>query len=208
MRRQHNIIETTVEPTLWCKFDGNYDDDSPNHYAPFLLNNSQFSFYNNQAIIGAANKCVGYTMDIFSSGDFSIYLRIFRTSNVSTAFLFTSEGDWEAGDYPTINCYFDNSGNLNLMTRFVSHGSNYFTQALNINVPLNQWHDVLIVRNNGVLKGYLDGELKSSQSFTYAMFTNNQMRLNIGNSRMYNYGSRYFRGYIDEVKYWHNTAIV
>ena len=207
MKREHNTNDTTIEPTLWCKFNVNLNDDSPNHYTPYLLFNSQLSYYNNQAIIGAANKCVGYTMDKFSSGDFSYWSRIYRTSNVATAFLFTSEGYMVNGDYPTVNCMFDNNGSLSLMTRLVSRGANYFVWNM-LTVPLNEWHDVLLVRKNGFVNAYLDGVLQTSQAFSYGMFTENQMWLNIGNSRSYQYGNRYFRGYIDEIKYWHNTAIM
>lgn len=207
MKREDYIIETLIVPTLWCKFNGNLDDDSPNHYTPFLLNNSQLSYYNNQAIIGSANKCVGYTMDKFSNGDFSFYSRIYRTGNASAAFLFTAEGQSDYYDYPTVNCYFDNSGKLNIMTRSTSGAVNYFATNL-LTVPLNEWHDVLIVRKNGIISAYLDGVLQSSQDFTHGMFTENQMWLNIGNSRTLQYGNRYFRGYIDEVKFWHNEAII
>jgi hypothetical protein len=207
MKREHNI-ERVAEPTLWCKFDGNTDDDSPNHYTPYLLYNRQPSYYNNQAIVGGANRCAGYTLDKFSAGDFTFYAKVYRTGNASVAFLFTAEGQMANGDYPTVNCYFDNSGSLTLMTRLASGGTNHFTQGLNMTVPLNGWHEILLVRENGELRAYLDSELKSRQSFAYDMFTANQMWLNIGNSRSYQYGSRYFRGYIDEVKYWHNTAII
>jgi len=75
MRRQS--LSDEITPTLWCKFDGNLNDSSPNGYTPVLLNNNDFSYYDNSAIIGGSNKCARYVYDKFANtGDFSVYIRI------------------------------------------------------------------------------------------------------------------------------------
>lgn len=209
MKREHSTLIYKPEPTLWCEFDGNLNDSSPNNYSPLLLYNNTFQFYNNSSIIGASNKCVRYTLDKFTdTGDFSLYERLFPTSYASTAFLFTCERVSNTNNYACVNCYAGSNGTVGLMVRQYDNDSNHFASDLGISLTLNTWNEVLFIRKNGVLYAYKDGDLKSQQIFTYNMFNQNMPCFDISNSYLYQYGNRYFRGYIDEFKFWHNTAIL
>ena len=206
-KREHILVEQEIPPTLWCKFDGDLDDSSPNNYTPQLYNGNMFNYYNNHGIIGETNRCVRYTMDKFANtGDFSVFVRCYPTETASVAFLFAVERITHTGTYAMVNCFLSN-GTLAWLTRSSDNAAQQ-SATTGISLSINNWYDILIVRNNGVLSFYQDGVLKSSHTYAYSIFNANMPCIDIANSYIYQSSNRYFRGYIDEVKYWHNTAII
>ena len=167
------------------------------------------SYYNNMALIGQTNRAPYYTLDKFAgTGDFSWYFRVFTTQLVVNqgVWLADIETSLYAGDREYIT--FNWNGNAEELWFFSQH-SQYSDQVriwCNVFPRLNDWQEILLVRKNGVFRSYEDGVLKHEETCTREMFCNNTPRMIMGNC---NYGSddRYFKGYIDEIKYWHNTAV-
>lgn len=214
--RREAIFENRPAPTLWCSFNGDLVDKSPNNYQPQLLNNSDFQYYQSSAIIGSSNKCVRYQVDEFcNDGDFSVYFRVFPTgfspdtdSNTGCTILSASQSSLQ-NYYAATIFSITKSGKLHCLFRKAT-GDTAVTELIldDFQMALNEWQEIVVVRKSGVLNLYKDMQLLYSNTLNYPVFTNGQNYIAIGNDYIYRPQYRNFNGYIDEVIYWNNTAIL
>ena len=206
MRRECSSIaapEPTISPTLWVDFNNNVIDNSPNNYTPLVT--GTIEYYNNQ-YVGKTNTYVRYNIDKFcGTDDFRLDLTFTPTASGNGIILSATPQNSTTG-FAQTTVGLEN-GSLQLSVR-ESNGTSYpnTTYTLISNIVVNTTYNISLQRISGVLYVYNYGQLVTSFAMTKSCFNNVVNYITIGNFAIYHPDSNYFRGYIDEIKYWHNWA--
>ena len=136
----------------------------------------------------------------FSSGSFTFECWLFTTSSVANTRFFGQIDAAGTNASVSIRMGFDGSSNL-IASVYQSTTEKGITAGT---IITNQWNHIAFVRDNDVLKSFINGVLQGTLSITGAV-NNSSNQLSIG--RLGESDGNYFNGYISNLRILKGTAL-
>jgi len=153
--------------------------------------------------VEVGNVEVGNSVGNFGTGDFSIETWV-KTSQIAISNIPLLSKDGTCSCSSSWNVEISTSGHIILEQSDVDGGGTCQDQSQVTSVTAindGEWHHILLTRESGTVKIYIDGELDISSAQNVANISNTD-NLTIGNDACSSSGGKYFQGQLDEVRIW------
>ena len=133
----------------------------------------------------------------FANGDWTVEMWIYRTRTDQYSVIF--ENGYESVTTRSINIYADNASNGLLRIAQSENGSTNFDTSLGVNVPLNEWAHIAVVRQGSTVKGYVNGINSGTSVAAKSLYriTTNDFFVGVQGDLQ---TVTYFIGYIDDLR--------
>jgi len=137
----------------------------------------------------------------FGTADFTFDSWIYLTVDTQDHIIFN-----QGSGYPSIH-YFVYNGNYNRFSHYcATHGAEQFNVASNIDLSLNTWYHVALVRKNGMFYVYVDGDVINSYNYPAVDISGIEAPMLIGSIGNHA-AANFWRGYLDNIRFTKGTAI-
>jgi len=134
----------------------------------------------------------------FGTGDFSISIWVYRNSNSSS---FPYLIDFRDSDTENTIAFYYRQSDAKLEC-WINGSAVINANNATRSIPLNNWTNVMLIRNSGTLSTFIDGNLDQSVSNTTDLISTTSVILG---ARFNNVN--YFNGNLDEVAIWKGTGL-
>ncbi|OYU82769.1 MAG: hypothetical protein CFE24_14255 [Flavobacterium sp. BFFFF2] len=167
-----------------------------NYYGPITPASSlNFSASSNTVNLGS-------TLGNFGTGDFAIEMKVKTNPSSGRMYLVDKRSFCDRDNLLDVSITPEGYVVLETFNFWVSN--NYITGT--ISITDNTWHQITVTRTAGYLKIYVDGVLDTTSETDTAVDLNNNYNLVLGgNTACKPYGTEYFTGNMDEVRFWNRS---
>ena len=174
--------------------DSTFAEQSMQITAPPFASTQSFSFDGVDDYF-SINPSSNFT---FGTGDFSISIWVYRNSNSSS---FPYLIDFRDSDTENTIAFYYRQSDAKLEC-WINGSAVINANNATRSIPLNNWTNVMLIRNSGTLSTFIDGNLDQSVSNTTDLISTTSVILG---ARFNNVN--YFNGNLDEVAIWKGTGL-